>query len=236
MTSVQAVYIAIHTLSPQPSSSANSRFMDVEKNGLQNVITACRSGNVRRIIYVTSLGIAPDAPSEWLRERWHSEQLLLNSGLDATVIQPGHIVGVGGRGLEMQGLQESRFNQPSNNKGSGRRKIMSNDCQNHETQMGIVLVNRAIDLKWVLYVFMWAVPVSGVLLSNSFRANNVKFFGFVLPDIFPQNQTMEDLGRNLHFWLSYSFLAFVVLHTIEQRKIVRTNWRRFRQFIRPLAD
>jgi uncharacterized protein YbjT (DUF2867 family) len=101
MASVQAVYIAIHTLSPQPSSKADARFMDVEKNGLQNVITACRSGDVRRVIYVTSLGIAPDAPSEWLRERWQAEQLLLNSGLDTTVIRPGYIIGMGGRGFEM---------------------------------------------------------------------------------------------------------------------------------------
>jgi uncharacterized protein YbjT (DUF2867 family) len=101
MASVQAVYIAIHTLSPQPSSRANARFMDVEKNGLQNVITACRSGDINRVIYVTSLRIAPDAPSEWLRERWQTEQLLLNSGLDTTVIRPGYIIGSGGRGFEM---------------------------------------------------------------------------------------------------------------------------------------
>jgi hypothetical protein len=28
---------------------------------------------------------------------------------------------------------------------------MSNDCHNHETHMGIGLVNRVIDPKWVLY-------------------------------------------------------------------------------------
>lgn len=98
--SVQAVYVSIHTLSPQQTSGAQPRFMDVEKNGLQSVVTACRSNNVRRVIYVTSLGIAPDEPSEWLRERWQIEQLLLNSGLDATVIRPGNIVGVGGRGFD----------------------------------------------------------------------------------------------------------------------------------------
>jgi cytochrome b561 len=90
---------------------------------------------------------------------------------------------------------------------------------------------KTVALHTSLYVFMWAVPVSGFLLSNSFRANNVKFFGFVLPDIFPQDSAMESLGRNLHFWLSYSFLAFVVLHTIDQWKVVRANWRRFRQFL-----
>ena len=108
MVSVQAAYISIHTLSPQQTNGARPRFMDVEKSGLQNVVTACRSLGVRRVVYVTSLGIAPNAPSEWLRERWHAEQLLLNSGLDATVIQPGCIVGVGGRGFDTVVSQAKR--------------------------------------------------------------------------------------------------------------------------------
>jgi len=95
--SVQAVYISIHTLSPQRS---DGRFMDVEKAGLQNVIAACRAAGAPRAIYVTSLGISPDERSEWLRERWHAEQLLLTSGLDATVIRPGYVIGVGGRGFD----------------------------------------------------------------------------------------------------------------------------------------
>lgn len=99
--SVEAVYISIHTLSPQASNGASPRFMEVEKNGVQNVITACHSCGVHRMIYVTSLGISLDEPSEWLRERWHTEQLLLDSGLDATVIRPGYVVGEGGRGFDM---------------------------------------------------------------------------------------------------------------------------------------
>ena len=83
-----------------------------------------------------------------------------------------------------------------------------------------------------LYVFMWAVPITGFLLSNSFRANNVKFFGIVLPDIFPQDRAMVDVGRSLHFWLSYTFLAFVVLHTIAQWKVVKANWRRLNNFLK----
>ena len=95
-----AVYVSIHTLSAQPGGAAGSRFMAVEQDGLRNVIAACRDGGVRRVVYVTSLGISPDEASEWLRERWHAEQTLLTSGLDATVIQPGSIIGVGGRGFD----------------------------------------------------------------------------------------------------------------------------------------
>jgi cytochrome b561 len=83
-----------------------------------------------------------------------------------------------------------------------------------------------------LYLFMWAVPVSGFLLSNSFKANNVKFFGILLPDVFPQNQAMVEVGRSSHFWLSYTFLAFIVLHGIAQWKVVKANWRRFISFVK----
>lgn len=100
MESVQAAYVSIHTMSPQQASGARPRFMDVETTGLQNVVAACRSHGARRVVYVTSLGVAPDEPSEWLRGRWRTEQLLLNSGLDATVIRPGMIVGAGGRGFD----------------------------------------------------------------------------------------------------------------------------------------
>lgn len=101
LQSVDAVYISIHTLAPQHSNTAGQNFMDVEMNGLQNIITACRSQGVRRIVYVTFLGTAPDAPSAWVRGRWQAEQFLLNSGLDVTVIRPGMIIGIGGQGFNM---------------------------------------------------------------------------------------------------------------------------------------
>jgi cytochrome b561 len=82
-----------------------------------------------------------------------------------------------------------------------------------------------------LYLFMVAVPTSGIFLSNSFRPQNVKLLGQPLPDFWPPNPAMADLGRGLHFWLSYTFLAFVVLHTIQQWKVLRANWRRLQQFV-----
>ncbi|WP_404785211.1 cytochrome b [Altericista sp. CCNU0014] len=82
-----------------------------------------------------------------------------------------------------------------------------------------------------LYLFMVSVPVAGFLRSNSFRANNVKFFGLALPDLFPQNEAMAEVGRGLHFWLSYTFLAFIGLHAIAQWKVIRANWRRFKNFV-----
>ncbi|MEJ7661782.1 MAG: NAD(P)H-binding protein [Hymenobacter sp.] len=95
--------MAVHTLSPQPGSSAAQGFMDVELTGLHHIVAACRTHGVRRVVYVTFLGAAPEAPSAWVRERWQAEQYLLHSGLDATIIRPGQIVGPGGQELPHDG-------------------------------------------------------------------------------------------------------------------------------------
>lgn len=86
----------------------------------------------------------------------------------------------------------------------------------------------------LMYVFMWAVPIAGFLLSNSFRANNVSFFGLPLPDLFPENKAMVELGRSLHFWLAYTFLAFIAVHLIFQWKVAKANWRRFTGFLKSI--
>ncbi|MBC5796819.1 cytochrome b [Sphaerospermopsis sp. LEGE 00249] len=90
---------------------------------------------------------------------------------------------------------------------------------------------KTVALHTSLYIFMWVVPVTGFLLSNSFKSNNVKVFGILLPDMFPQNSAMVEVGRSLHFWLAYTFLVFIILHSIQQKKVVRSLWRKFTKTI-----
>ncbi|SCB36435.1 SDR family oxidoreductase [Rhizobium hainanense] len=97
---VDAVYISIHTLSQQSGNTARKDFADLEMTGIRHVLTACQKFAMRRVIYVTSLGIRPNATSSWTRGRWTIEQYLLRSGLEVTVIRPGQIVGRGGHGFE----------------------------------------------------------------------------------------------------------------------------------------
>ena len=120
LESVEAAYISIHTLSPQQATTAGQDFMEVERNGLQNIVTACRTHSVRRLIYVTFLGTAPESPSAWVRGRWQAEQFLLNSGLDVTVLRPGQIVGVGGQGFDMMVSQAKK--SAAIIMGSGKQK------------------------------------------------------------------------------------------------------------------
>ncbi|WP_427157665.1 cytochrome b [Aliinostoc sp. HNIBRCY26] len=90
---------------------------------------------------------------------------------------------------------------------------------------------RKFALHTFLYIFMFAVPVSGFFFSNSYKSNNVKLFGLTLPDLFPQNSGLVDLGRNIHFWIAYTFLALIILHTLQQWKVVKANWRRLQGFL-----
>jgi uncharacterized protein YbjT (DUF2867 family) len=99
--SMDAVYVSIHTLAPQHKDTLELNFMDIEMNALKNIVEGCRVHQVRRLIYVTSMGIFADAKDDWTSGRWKTQQYLLNSGLDVTVIQPGMIVGIGGQGFDM---------------------------------------------------------------------------------------------------------------------------------------
>jgi cytochrome b561 len=82
-----------------------------------------------------------------------------------------------------------------------------------------------------LYIFMWAVPVSGFFLSNSYKNNNVKLLWLVLPDLFPEDSAMVDLGTSIHFWIAYTFLAFIFIHILAYWKVFKANLRRFLNFI-----
>jgi cytochrome b561 len=92
---------------------------------------------------------------------------------------------------------------------------------------------RTVLLHTLLYLAMLVVPTSGFFLSNSYQSDNVSFFWVVtLPDIFPENAAVLDLARDLHFWLAYTFLGFIGLHAVDQRKYLRSLWRRANQALK----
>ncbi len=98
---VEAVLICTHSLSPQNPKGKGLDFMEIELEGLHNIVAACREHSVRRVVYISIIGVAPSSPSAWSRGRWKAEQYLLTSGLDVTIIRHGLIVGRGGQGFEM---------------------------------------------------------------------------------------------------------------------------------------
>ncbi|MGI9289289.1 MAG: SDR family oxidoreductase [Pseudomonadales bacterium] len=66
-------------------------------------ISAAKETGLAKIVMVTALGAAPDAPSEYHRSKWHAEEALRRSGLTYVILRPSLIVGrsVGHRDSKM---------------------------------------------------------------------------------------------------------------------------------------
>jgi NADH dehydrogenase len=67
----------------------------------RRVAAACRAAGIRRVIHISALGVAPDAPSNYLRSKAAGEQVWRESGLDVTVLRPSVIFGARDRFLNL---------------------------------------------------------------------------------------------------------------------------------------
>ena len=67
----------------------------------RRLAAACRAAGVARLVHVSALGVAPDAPSHYLRSKAAGEQVLRDSGLPLTVLRPSVIFGAEDRLLNL---------------------------------------------------------------------------------------------------------------------------------------
>ncbi|MBA3536174.1 MAG: cytochrome b [Tatlockia sp.] len=66
---------------------------------------------------------------------------------------------------------------------------------------------------WIFYGFMFALPITGWLLTSA-AGLAASFFGLItLPVLItPDNQLMH-LFQEIHKWLGYAMIVFIALHT-----------------------
>lgn len=67
----------------------------------RRLAAACRSAGVHRVVHVSALGVAPDAPSRYLRSKARGEAVLRDAGLDLTLLRPSVIFGAADRFLNL---------------------------------------------------------------------------------------------------------------------------------------
>ena len=65
---------------------------------------------------------------------------------------------------------------------------------------------------WTFYVLMFAMPITGWLITSA-AALPVSFFGYiVLPDLISPNAATMKLFQIIHQWLGYGLIVVIVLH------------------------
>ncbi|HSD61314.1 MAG TPA: cytochrome b [Burkholderiales bacterium] len=64
----------------------------------------------------------------------------------------------------------------------------------------------------LLYLLLFAIPLSGWLFSSAAGVQTVYFALLPLPDLVPKDKMLADLFRFIHMFLNYSFAGLVGLH------------------------
>lgn len=67
----------------------------------RRIAAACRSTGVSRLVHVSALGVAADAPSNYLRSKARGEQVLRDAALALTVLRPSVIFGAEDRFMNL---------------------------------------------------------------------------------------------------------------------------------------
>ena len=75
------------------SSRNHQTFMEVDAGGTENLVAAAARAGVKRVVYLSGAGAAPDADRHWFRAKWRAEEAVRGSGLTWTIIRPTWIYG-----------------------------------------------------------------------------------------------------------------------------------------------
>lgn len=73
----------------------NQTFHKVHVEATKNVVQAARRAGVKKIVLMSFLRARADCGSPYHESKWSAEQIIVNSGLDYTVIKAGMVYGLG---------------------------------------------------------------------------------------------------------------------------------------------
>ena len=74
-------------------------FEETDYKGTVNQVAAAKAAGVRRFVYVSGVGAAPDAAKHWFRFKHQAEQHLQASGLEWGIVRPTWVFGPGDQAL-----------------------------------------------------------------------------------------------------------------------------------------
>ena len=85
--------------SPIEAPRRGQTFERVDAGGTEALVAAAKAAGIRRLVYVSGAGAAPDARRHWFRAKWRAEEAIRGSGILFTIFRPSWIYGPGDRSL-----------------------------------------------------------------------------------------------------------------------------------------
>ena len=73
--------------------SSGSTFEEINVNLTRNAIKLCKKSGIKKIIYISGLGVSRDSTSSYFASKYKAEQEIISSGLDYTIFRASYIIG-----------------------------------------------------------------------------------------------------------------------------------------------
>jgi len=70
-----------------------STFEEINVNLTKNVIKTCKNTGIKKIIYISGLGVSKNNASNYFASKYRAELQIINSGLDYTIFRASYIIG-----------------------------------------------------------------------------------------------------------------------------------------------
>jgi uncharacterized protein YbjT (DUF2867 family) len=94
--------------SPIENRRRGYTFEEVDAAGTERLVEAAKTAGVKRYIYLSGAGAAPDAKYHWFRAKWRAETAVRDSGIAYVIFRPSWVYGPEDRSLN-RFLAMSRF-------------------------------------------------------------------------------------------------------------------------------
>src|SRR5437764_2267272 len=92
---VEGIETIVHAafMTADKKESPQNRYEETNVYGTANIIDAAKKAGVKRIIEISGLGTKSGKPGSYMQGRYLAEQMLIDSGLDWTIIRPSVLFG-----------------------------------------------------------------------------------------------------------------------------------------------
>ncbi len=92
---VQGIDTIVHTafITADRKAQSGAFYEETNVHGTSNLIAAAKTAGVKRIVELSGLGTKPDKPGSYMEGRYLAEKMLIDSGLDWTIIRPSVLFG-----------------------------------------------------------------------------------------------------------------------------------------------